>query len=80
VRGRTALETIHHVLHEEPLSEVPTRIFDACFDAEFKIPHLGLSTLGEMAGWARPDEFPPRNGRTSKSLRGLGYPVRVYSE
>ncbi|EMO0332932.1 hypothetical protein RXE55_006836 [Pseudomonas aeruginosa] len=26
---------------------------------------------------ARPDEFPPRNMRTSKGLRALGYNVRI---
>jgi hypothetical protein len=30
----------------------------------------------EIVGWARPDEFPPRNMRTSK-LRALGYNVRI---
>jgi hypothetical protein len=79
-RGRTTLETIYYVLHAEPLAELPSRIFEVWFDSELKIPHLGLSSLGEMAGWAHPNEFPPRNGRTSKSLRGLGYSVRVYGE
>ncbi|WP_371200120.1 phospholipase, partial [Ectothiorhodospira sp. PHS-1] len=37
----------------------------------------GLSSLGEIVGWARPDEFPPRNMRTSKGLRALGYNVRI---
>jgi hypothetical protein len=78
--GRSTLEAIFYVLHEDPIGNVPNRIFEACFNPEFKIPNLGLGTLGEMAGWAHPDEFPPRNGRTSKSLRGLGYPVRVYCE
>ena len=34
-------------------------------------------TLGEIVGWANPDLFPPRNMRTSKSLRALGYDVKV---
>ena len=79
-RGWSVLKTIHYVIHSEPLSEVPNRIFEACHDPALKIPHLGLSSLGEMAGWAHPDDFPPRNGRTSKSLRALGYNVRVHSE
>jgi hypothetical protein len=30
-----------------------------------------------VVGWARPEDTPPRNGRTNKALRALGYPVRV---
>lgn len=44
---------------------------------EWAIPRIGLSSLGEIVGWARPDEFPPRNMRTSKGLRALGYNVRI---
>ena len=44
---------------------------------DWAIPHVGLSSLGEIVGWARPDEFPPRNMRTSKGLRALGYNVRI---
>jgi hypothetical protein len=67
-------------LHDGPKSEVPDRIFAACFDEAKKIPHMGVSTLGEMVGWAMPDDFPPRNGRTSKALTALGYPVKIHSE
>ncbi|MBL8426498.1 MAG: phospholipase [Dechloromonas sp.] len=44
---------------------------------DWAIPHIGLSSLGEIVVWARPDEFPPRNMRTSKGLRALGYNVRI---
>jgi hypothetical protein len=29
-------------------------------------------------GWALPDTFPPRNGRTAKALKALGYEVTVH--
>jgi len=41
---------------------------------DWAIPHIGLSSLGEIVGWARPDA---RNMRTSKGLRALGYNVRI---
>jgi hypothetical protein len=62
------------------LTEVPDRIFAACFEEAKKIPHMGVSSLGEMAGWAMPDDFPPRNGRTSKALTALGFSVSIHSE
>ena len=45
---------------------------------DFKVRHLGKGFYGELVGWARPDEFPPRNSRSSKALRCLGYDVKVY--
>lgn len=41
------------------------------------ISHLGINSLAELMGWARPDDYPPRNQRTSKALRALGYPVNI---
>ncbi len=75
-----------HAMHDHSLRVswksygLKERIFEASYNPERKIPHLGLGALGEMAGWAHPDEFPPRNGRTSKSLRALGFNVRIHSE
>jgi hypothetical protein len=53
------------------------RLWNAIRSDDWAIPHIGLSSLGEIVGWARPDEFPPRNMRTSKGLRALGYNVRI---
>ncbi|MGS6289529.1 hypothetical protein ACVGWF_24630, partial [Enterobacter asburiae] len=44
------------------------------------IPHIGLSSLGEIVGWARPHEFPPRKMRTSKGLRALRYNAVTYTQ
>jgi hypothetical protein len=78
--GSTPCELIDFVLNGGARSETAERLFMACFDPARKLPHIGVSTLGEMVGWAMPDEFPPRNGRTSKALTALGYDVAIHSE
>jgi PLD-like domain len=78
--GTTACELIDQVLYGGASTEIPERLFTACSNSEQKVPHIGISTLGEMVGWAMPDKFPPRNGRTSKALTALGYDVTIHSE
>lgn len=55
---------------------VQQRIWRAVRDNHWSIPGLGFSALGETVGWAKPNEYPPRNDRTLKALRALGYPVK----
>ena len=50
-----------------------------CFDPNEKLLHIGLSTIGELVGWAMTDRYPPRNGRTSKALYALGYDVTIHN-
>lgn len=57
--------------------EVADRIWRASRDRDFKLPHVGPNIFGEVVGWARPTEYPPRNSRTSKALRALGNEVEV---
>ncbi len=73
--GANALQVIHHVLYDGSLDDVPSRLWEATSDGAWRIEHLGISALGELVGWALPDAFPPRNNRTSKSLRSLGFDV-----
>jgi hypothetical protein len=54
------------------------RLYTAARDPNYALPHYGLNSIAELAGWARPEVAPPRNGRTSKALRALGYDVRIY--
>lgn len=75
-KGRTPLQCLHHILWGS--GEATQRLWDGVRSDEWSIPHLGMSSLGEMLGWARPDEFPPRNMRTSKTLRALGFDAKVY--
>ena len=56
---------------------VSARLWNAIRSDDWAIPHVGLSSLGESVGWARPDEVPPRNMPASKGLRALGYNVRI---
>lgn len=73
--GKTILELLNYVIWGN--GNVSLRIWNAIRSDEWTIPHIGLSSFGEIVGWARPDEFPPRNMRTSKGLRALGYNVRI---
>jgi len=79
-RGRTVLELINYLLYSGKEQDISLRLWEAHRSEEWKIPHFGLSTLGELVGWALPERFCPRNGRTSKALYALGYNVRLYSE
>jgi hypothetical protein len=74
----SALNTLSYVLYGGRTEDVPQRLWDAVTEPHLRIQHLGISALGELVGWAMPDNFPPRNGRTSKALRSLGYDVTVH--
>jgi hypothetical protein len=76
--GSNVLEVIYHVLYGGRDEDVPLRLWEATTDSPWRIDHLGISALGELIGWALPDKFPPRNNRTSKALRSLGFPVSVH--
>ncbi|MBW9418649.1 hypothetical protein ABKV41_18600 (plasmid) [Enterobacter roggenkampii] len=56
---------------------VSARLWNTIRSDDWAIPHVSLSSLGEIVVWARPDEFPSRNMQTSKGLRALGYNVRI---
>jgi len=49
------------------------RIWTAARDEGWHIPHLGRHMLGELIGYARPDEYPPRNNRVIRTLFALGF-------
>lgn len=69
-------ELLRHVLDGGAPEEMPSRLFDAADELGFA--HVGKNQLAEMAGWGRPEQYSPRNGRTSKALRALGFNVKVY--
>ncbi|KAF1077650.1 phospholipase D-like domain-containing protein [Halodesulfovibrio sp. MK-HDV] len=77
--GNSPLELIYYILYGGDIDSVPERLFVATHDENEKIPHLGISALGELIGWAMPNQYPPRNGRTSKALHALGYNVTIHS-
>lgn len=74
--GKTCLEQVHYLVWGP--GDVTRRIWNCIHDADWRLPHVRVSTLGEIVGWARPNEYPPRNQRSSKALRALGIDVEVY--
>jgi len=77
-RGAPVSDVLAFILYGGAPEEVPHRMWDALHDPRRKVELLGISSLGEMVGWAMPDRYPPRNGRTSKALRSLGHDVWVH--
>lgn len=73
--GKIVLKLLNYVVWD--IGSVATRPWNAIRSDEWAILHIGLSSLGKVVGWARPNEFPPRNMHTSKGLRALGYNVRI---
>lgn len=78
--GKTVLETLQYLLYAGPSDKTPERLWDCANSEKWKIPQIGISSLGEIVGWARPKLYPPRNGRTSKALTALGYKVKIHVE
>lgn len=79
-KGKSIIESIYHLLYGGAQDTTPDRIWDIANSDEWSIPHFGISSAGEVIGWAMPDIFPPRNGRTSKALTALGFNVKIHSE
>lgn len=77
-KGWSVLELLEFVLYGGKDDDLWERLYAGARDPSYSLPHYGLNTLAEVVGWARPEVAPPRNGRTSKALRALGYDVRVY--
>ena len=69
---------LHYLLFDGSPDKVPERLFE-CLEAPYHIKGLSVSSLGELIGCALPDRYPPRNDRTNKALRALGWDVRVHS-
>ena len=78
--GTRVRQLVHNILYGGTEENLPERLWQTIADSNWKIDGLGISGLGELVGWALPDRFPPRNGRTSKALRSLGFDVKVHVE
>lgn len=76
--GKKIKEILLEILYGGTDDALPERLFRSTQDSNWKIEGLGVSILGEIIGWALPDKFPPRNGRTSKALKALGYDVKIH--
>jgi len=77
--GQTIAEIIRYVLYGGSDPDIASRIWEAARGSLY-IRHFGISSIGELVGWALPERFPPRNGRTSKALTALGFEVEIHSE
>lgn len=77
-KGWGVRQLLHYVLYGGPDQDIWQRLYHAGRDPEYSIPRYGLNSLAEVVGWARPEVMPPRNGRTSKALKALGYEVNIY--
>jgi hypothetical protein len=76
--NRGVADVLRYVLwneHVEP--DAAIRVWNATQDARWKLPRIGVSILGEMLGYARPDKFPPRNDRSVRAMRALGHDVEI---
>lgn len=76
--GRTVRDLLTFVIWGSDPSDMVERLWLATKDDAHALPHFGPSAIGETVGWARPDDFPPRNNRTNKALRSLGHNVRLF--
>ena len=78
--GARVNKLIKHLLYGGAGEQLPERLWQAVTGPKWKLDGLGISALGELVGWALQDHFPPRNGRTSKALKSLGYDVTIHVE
>ncbi|ADE12659.1 phospholipase D-like domain-containing protein [Sideroxydans lithotrophicus] len=76
--GWSVLQLLNYVLYGGRNEDLWERLYIASHDKNYSLPHYGLNSMAELVGWALPEVTPPRNGRTSKALRALGFDVKVY--
>ena len=74
------LELVQFLIWGTSPDNMAERLWRATTDERMRYAHFGSSTLGEAVGWARPDDYPPRNNRTNKALKSLGHEVRLFSD
>lgn len=76
--GKTIRDVLLFVLWGTSPTDMEQRLWVGIYGDDYRLPHFGQSTLGETVGWARPDDYPPRNNRTNKALRALGHDVKLF--
>ncbi|MES2208498.1 MAG: phospholipase D-like domain-containing protein [Pseudomonadota bacterium] len=80
-KGMSILELLNYVLYGGKHLDLWERLYTASHNSQYTFPHYGINSIAELVGWALPDIepiLPPRNGRTSKALRALGFDVTIY--
>lgn len=76
-KKQNILELLNYVLYGGKPESIWERIYQAGKTDEYQIKNYGVNSIAEVAGWAQPETTPPRNTRTNKALRALGYSVNV---
>lgn len=76
--GQNILELLNYVLYGGKNSEINRRLYSAAKESDYRIQHYAINSIAEVVGWALPEVVPPRNARTSKALKSLGYSVKVH--
>jgi hypothetical protein len=76
---RHVKDLLDFLIWGESVPNIAERLWMVTTDPKWRYDHFGPSSLGEAVGWARPDQFPPRNNRTNKALRSLGHDVTLFS-
>lgn len=76
-KGQDVRQILYDILYTGKSDKIWERIYAASKTEELWLPHYGINSIAEVVGWAQPETTPPRNGRTNKALRALGYPVRI---
>ncbi len=77
-KGWDIRQLLYYVMYEGDDDSLWERLYHAGRDSDYTISRYGLNSIAEVVGWARPEVAPPRNGRTSKALRALGFDVKIY--
>lgn len=73
-QGKTIADLLRYVLWgDRDCIDAAERIWHAAHTPKWRLAHMGINILGEMIGYARPEEFPPRNDRVARTLVALGY-------
>ncbi|WP_211183500.1 hypothetical protein [Thalassotalea sp. Y01] len=76
-KGQNIRQILFDILYTGKPGSIWERIYAASKTEELWVSHYGINSIAEVIGWAQPETTPPRNGRTNKALRALGYPVRI---
>ena len=76
-KGQHIRQIPYDILYKGKPEKIWERIYAASKTEELWLPHYGINSIAEVVGWAQPETTPPRNGRTNKALRALGYSVRI---
>ena len=72
--GRSLGEVLDYVIWgDDRTRNAAERIWHAVHSSDWRFPYIAEHTLGELIGFARPDEYPPRNNRVRKTLRAIGF-------